>query len=64
MSRYPKCIACEDICYCGQVDALGRSIHLGCQTAALPPEQRHPKLAEHATCHGKRWEREEYLHRE
>lgn len=46
--EYPACLQCGAPCACGQVDALGRTIHFGCQHH-LPPDERHPKLTQFPT---------------
>lgn len=57
MTRWPECPFCHDFCVCGQVDALRRPIHYGCQ-AELPREERHPQLAEYPTSFAEERQRE------
>lgn len=50
MTVDPDCFVCGLPCCCDQRDGQGRAVHLGCQPS-LPPQERHPRLAEHATNH-------------
>lgn len=52
-AQYPACILCGELCVAGQRDALGRTVHFGCQPS-LPPEERDPRLAEYPTSFGRR----------